>query len=917
MNHPGIAPLAKALRLRLGSENVLSAKSDLAVYDCDAFTIEKCRPDVVVFPRSTRHVAEVVKLCNEYDVPVVPRGAGTSLAGGCLPVGGGVVVMLTRMRKIVQVNLRDRFAVLEPGLPNLQLTRALSGTGYHYSPDPSSQTACTIGGNVGTNAGGPHTLKYGVTINHVLGLEAVLGDGSSVTLGPVHDPAKLDLVGLLVGSEGTLGIVTKLWVRLTPDPQDYRTMRAIFDTVDDATNAISDIIGAGVIPAAMELMDQGIVGAVEEAFHFGFPLDAEAIVVIELDGPAAGLDRQQQQVVDLCRKWQARQVVPAATAEEREALWKCRKMAIGALGRLSPSYCIQDGVVPRTRLPHIIRRVSEIGRKYDLRIVNVAHAGDGNVHPIILFDERDKDQVARVLAAGEELLEECIRCGGSVTAEHGIGVEKLTLMSRLFTDGDLEGMARVRDAFNPNGRLSPGKLLPAFDRKSEVGSRKAEVGSRRSEVGCGAVDLPSPASDLRSPTSPQILPLSETVTPPDQAAVAEVVRRAWESGTPIYPIGGGTGLHYGVRPKRPGLGLSLAGLDRVIDYPARDLTITVEAGVTVAELAGRLASERQRLPVDIPRAERATVGGVVATNFSGPRRYLWGSLRDYVIGIHAVDGRGMAFSGGGRVVKNAAGYNICRLLTGSLGTLGVITQVTLMVKPMPETSALVACDVADFDVAERLLAELVHSRTLPAAIELLVGPAWPLDHGLAAESRSAAGRLVVGFEGTSAEVDWMIDELGGQWRRSSGVSPGEIRGDSCAGAWQSLTEFPTNGSASDEARLCAEINVLPSAVVDLVRLLLEVDQKCSIQAHAGDGVIRVQFSREPKQVVAELADRVRPAAAEAAGSTIVSSYPGSVELSRGDVWGPAASGAEVMQSLKSRFDPKGILNPDRFAYPSR
>jgi len=461
MDRLEIAPLVRALRSRLGAENVLSARSDLVAYECDAFTIEKNQPEVVVFPRSTRQVAQVVKLANEHRVPVVPRGAGTSLAGGCLPVGGGVVVALTRMKEILEINLRDRFAVLEPGVPNLQLTRALAGTGYHYSPDPSSQTACTIGGNVGTNAGGPHTLKYGVTLNHVIGLDVVLGDGSVLSIGPVRNPAGLDLAGLLVGSEGTLGIVTKISVRLTPNPQDYRTMRAIFETVDDATNAISDIIAAGVIPAAMELMDQGIVAAVEEAFHFGFPTDAEAIVVIELDGPAAGLDRQQEQVVEFCQKWHAREVLPAATAQERELLWKCRKMAIGALGRLSPSYCIQDGVVPRTRLPHVIRRISEIGRKHRLRIVNLAHAGDGNVHPILLFDERDKDQVDRVLAAGEEILEECIRCGGSVTAEHGIGVEKLSLMNKLFSENDLEVMARVRDAFNPTGRLSPGKMLPS------------------------------------------------------------------------------------------------------------------------------------------------------------------------------------------------------------------------------------------------------------------------------------------------------------------------------------------------------------------------------------------------------------------------------------------------------------------------
>jgi glycolate oxidase len=408
-------------------------------------------------------VSQIVRLCNRDGVPIVPRGAGTSLAGGCLPIGGGVVVMLTRLNQVVEIDLRNRLAVVEAGVLNLQLSRALAGSGYHFAPDPSSQGASTIGGNVATNAGGPHTLKYGVTVNHVLGLEAVLGDGSVIQLGPVAHPAGLDLIGPLVGSEGTLAIITKIWVRLTPNPQDYRTLRAIFNTVDDATNAISDIIGAGIVPAAMELMDQGIVAAVEEAYQFGFPLDAGAIAVIELDGPSAGLDVQQQAVAGFCQKWNAREVLQATTAKERELLWKCRKMSVGAVGRLSPSYCIQDGVVPRTRLPYILRTIAEISAKHRVRIVNVAHAGDGNVHPILLFDERDKDQVARGLAAGEELLEKCIECGGSVTAEHGIGVEKLPFMSRLFGPADLAAMGYVREAFNPGGRLNPGKLLPGSD----------------------------------------------------------------------------------------------------------------------------------------------------------------------------------------------------------------------------------------------------------------------------------------------------------------------------------------------------------------------------------------------------------------------------------------------------------------------
>jgi glycolate oxidase len=453
--------IADDLRRLLGPERVLDAHTDLAVYECDAFVIEKHCPNVAVFPQTTAEVAAIVKLCNERAVPFVPRGAGTSLAGGGLPVGGGVMIVLTRMRDIIGVNLRDRFAVVEPGVVNSALNRRLTGTGFHYAPDPSSQGACTIGGNVATNAGGPHTLKYGVTVNHVLGLEIVTADGDIVEIGgPTEDSPGPDLVGTIVGGEGTLGIVTKIWVRLTRNPQGVRTMLGIFDSVDDATQAISGIIGAGIIPAALEMMDQGILVAVEEAFHFGFPLDAEAILLIEVDGPEVGLDAQRDQVADICRHHGAREVRFAADAQERLQLWKCRKQAFGAIGRLSPSYCTQDGVVPRTKLPHILQRIREISAKYNLRIVNVFHAGDGNLHPILLFDERNEGEIERVLAASGEVLTACLDCGGSVTGEHGIGLEKLSFMHKMFSEDDLDAMTRFRDALNPGGLLSPGKLLP-------------------------------------------------------------------------------------------------------------------------------------------------------------------------------------------------------------------------------------------------------------------------------------------------------------------------------------------------------------------------------------------------------------------------------------------------------------------------
>lgn len=453
--------LIERLKAIVGPESLLYNPDELLVYECDGFVVEKKVPDVVVFPTTTSQVVDIVKLCNEFGIPFVPRGAGTSLAGGCLPVGGGVMITLTRMKRILEVNFRDRYAIVEPGLVNVHLTQHLKGSGFHYAPDPSSQGACTIGGNFATNSGGPHTLKYGVTVNHVLGAEVVLPDGQVVEIGgPVEEPPGYDLTGLFVGNEGTLGIATKIIVKLTRDPAAYRTMLGVFETVADATRAISGIIGAGIVPAALEMMDQGIVGALEQAFHFGFPLDAGAVLLIEVDGLDVAVEEEAGRIISVCQQNGAREVRQANTQKERLLLWKCRKQAFGAIGRLSPSYCTQDGVVPRTKLPEILEFIIACGQRHDLRIVNVFHAGDGNIHPILLFDERDQAQVKKVLHASDEILSKCIELGGSVTGEHGIGVEKISFMDKLFSAADLNIMRSIRDCFNPAGRCSPGKMLP-------------------------------------------------------------------------------------------------------------------------------------------------------------------------------------------------------------------------------------------------------------------------------------------------------------------------------------------------------------------------------------------------------------------------------------------------------------------------
>ncbi len=459
----------------VGPEDVISHHDELIVYECDGFLIEKNVPDVVVFPTSTEEVVAIVQTCTRLGVPFVPRGAGTGLAGGTLPVGGGVMISLTRMKRILEINIRDRYAVVEPGVVNVWLTRALAGSGYHYAPDPSSQSACTIGGNVATNSGGPHTLKYGVTVNHIRGVEIVLPDGQVVvTGGAEEDHPGYDLTGLIVGNEGTFGIVTKVTVGLTRDPESGRTFLGVFDTVEAATEAVSGIIAARIVPAALEMLDNPMIRAVEAAFGFGFPVDAGAVLIIETDGLEASQDQEAQAIAAIVEAngGSVAKSISWRTRKEPEylAIWKSRKSAFGAIGRLSPTFCTQDGVVPRTKLPHILRFIMAAGERHQIRVANVFHAGDGNIHPILMYDERDPDQIRRVLEASHEILDECINVGGSVTGEHGIGVEKMSFMPKLFTPMDLAAMVALRHAFNPGGLCSSDKMIPGgvgcIERKS-------------------------------------------------------------------------------------------------------------------------------------------------------------------------------------------------------------------------------------------------------------------------------------------------------------------------------------------------------------------------------------------------------------------------------------------------------------------
>ena len=453
--------LINSLKEIVGAAYVLVEKEDVIVYEQDG-SIFQVMPEVVVLPANVEQVSALVKVAKEANVPIVPRGSGTGLAGGAVPAEGGIIVSLARLNRILRVDLANRIAVVEPGVINVDVTRAVAKEGFFYAPDPSSQAACSIGGNVANNSGGPHTLAYGVTTNHVLGLEVVLDGGTIVWLGgEVPDIPGYDLCGVFVGSEGTMGIVTKIIVRLMRARECVRTMLAIFDQMDAASQAVVDITGAGIIPAALEIMDRTTIEAVERGAPVGLPRDAEAVLIVEVEG----LNEHAEQAImcarEVCERNGAREVKLANDEAERQRLWKGRKGAFGAMGALAPNYYVQDGVVPRSKLPEMMRRIAEISKEFNLRIANVFHAGDGNLHPNILFDMRTPGEIDRVIEAGAATLRACIEFGGSITGEHGVGLEKKAYIGLLFSEADLNAMAHVRRAFDPDTRFNPAKLFPS------------------------------------------------------------------------------------------------------------------------------------------------------------------------------------------------------------------------------------------------------------------------------------------------------------------------------------------------------------------------------------------------------------------------------------------------------------------------
>ena len=454
--------IAAELQRIVGADGVFTSHEARLTYESDMHTLYKGAPDAVVLPRSTSQVRDVVRLCHRERLPIVPRGSGTGLIGGAMAPKGGVMVSMTRMTDILDLDLPNRAATVQPGLINLWLTNAVRDKGYFFAPDPSSQMVSSIGGNVSTNAGGPHCLKYGITTNHVLGLEFVTGTGEVLRVGgKAADRPGYDLPGAMVGAEGTFGLVTAVTVRLLHAPESVKTILATFATVVDASEVVSAIIAAGIIPAALEMLDEAMIGAINAAVGKVYPDGAGAVLLIELDGPRAEVETQGERIAGICRERAALFVSVARDELERALLWKGRKEAAGAVGRIASAYLLQDAVVPRSKLPQIMREMVGISRRYNLTIANVFHAGDGNLHPMICYDDRRPEEFARAQEANEALLQACIALGGSVTGEHGVGMDKAKNLPLQYADADLNFMYRLRRVFDPDGIMNPAKLLPS------------------------------------------------------------------------------------------------------------------------------------------------------------------------------------------------------------------------------------------------------------------------------------------------------------------------------------------------------------------------------------------------------------------------------------------------------------------------
>ena len=845
----------RALQAVLPADAMVTDPVELLTYEADG-SLGIGHPDVLVLPRTPAQVVAIVQWADRNNLPIIPRGAGTGLSGGALASDGGVVISFARMTQVVELDEVGRSAIIEPGIVHLTFDEFVRTKGLYYPPDPASGRSCTLGGNLGENAGGPHCFKYGVTTNYITGIKNVLADGRVVvTGGRAFDYPEYDLTGLLVGSEGTLGIMTEAYVRLVRNIPGVKTLMVIFDSVEQAGEAVSAVIARGLVPGTLEMMDRNMIGIVENYVHAGLPTDANALLIIEADGYPASLDSQMSEIMDVMRECKAREMRLAKTAAERDQIWFARKSAFGAIAQISPAYLIVDGTVPRSKLAATLAEVNQICAAQNLRVGYVFHAGDGNLHPLILFDPRDADMVRRVHIAGQAVMELCVRQGGTITGEHGVGSEKVRYMSLMYSAAELQALQEIRGVFDPKNTLNPGKIIPAHK--------------------------PEPV-----PTKPAPAHSAKTFAP-KSAEEASDAFRAWNAHSPAPRVqirGGGTKSKNSVSGD---IVLTTRALRGIMAYARNDLYVTVGAGTTLANLQAELARDQVWVPLASPWQE-STIGGIVATNFNAPLRMRYGALRDLILAITTVLPDGRILRAGKPVVKNVEGYDLPKLFIGAYGTLGLMTDVTFKIMPFPRARATITVPVNDLNQGVTLGMRLLRVCLVASSLLLCKDckiPGVPSPYS-----------IIYTAEGVPEDVQAELTEVRAVLKTEglTEIANGDPR---TARTGSDLWAQWVNAAAQKDTLLRAGVppKDLPGFLAGLENTLKSAELIVSF----ADGLTFIKGD----QIAA-----IRQAAQRVGGYAIVLSAPQPPT----DAWGHKPDGFDLMGALKARWDPRGMLNPETF-----
>lgn len=846
----------RALTSLFEDDQVVTDPVQLITYELDA-GFDRALPDAVVFPHSIDDVVQLAQWSNKYGIPLTARGAGTGLAGGAVAMHGGVVVNFAQMKHIVEVDAQTLHATVESGVVNLAFDEYLAARDLYYPPDPASQRAATIGGNVATNAGGPHCFKYGVTTNYVTGMEVVLADGRTARLGGhAVDAPEYDLHGLVCGSEGTLALVTTIDLKLMRRPPAHTTMTVTFDTVAAAGSAVSAVIAAGLVPATLEMMDQQLMRIVEPFAHAGLPVDAGAILLIEVDGYEAGLDAQIERITKIVRQHGGYDFRIAQNEQERAALWKARKSIAGAFARLAPSYYLVDITVPRSRLAETLVDIDEVISRHGLRVGHVLHAGDGNLHPLILItDPDDEEHVAAVHRAGKEIAELCVQKDGSLSGEHGIGTEKRKFMPAMFSEVELATMWDVKQVFDPEERLNPGKIYP-----DEMPA---------------APQLPTEAHVPESPFVPEST---------EEAAAGLAAYSA--AGRPVV-IGESMPVNDSVAI------VSTSALAGVHTYALDDLYVTVGAGTLLSDVQAYLAEDDMHVPLAAPWAD-VTVGGLVAVNVNAPLRLRYGSLRDIVLCTTVTLADGRVVRSGRPLVKNVAGYDLTKAFIGSYGTLGLLTDITFKIVPAPQVQRTLVVPVEECARGLEWAQALTRQMLLASAVVLCAG----YD---AANVPNSPYLLVYTAEGWPDEVEAEVSQVTQALADTGAPAPLELDVSGTA-MWRDVLRTDAAGTVQ------VRVGVPAAALVEYAEAAAAPLEMGDLVFDVPHGLVYAIARHGDASAAQSWVDMLRRSAQARDGYAVVmdAAAPWLPALDR---WGHESDVLDLMKHLKARWDPAGILNP--------